>query len=1192
MTYEYRFSGTLPEDSSTYIKRAADDNLYKSLKAGKFCYVLNSRQTGKSSLRVQTMRRLQKDGIICVSIDLSMFDTYCSSPEQWYADIIDTLVQRADLDFDLDAWWDEQKNISPIRLFSKFIEKVLLQQIHQKIVIFIDEIDSILSLKFPCDDFFAFIRGCYNLRADNPIYNRLTFCLLGVATPRDLIADIKRTPFNIGQAIELTPFSLEEVTSSSLIKGLLGKVENPKAVLEEIWYWTNGQPFITQKLCNLIVNHLSDNSEILEEDKVSQIIHNQIIDNWEYQDEPQHLKTIRDRILNNDCSASRLLGIYQGILQNGEIARNRSSEQVELCLSGLVIKCNGSLKIYNRIYKSIFNLSWVDKQLASLRPYSESFNRWLTSGYKDESRLLRGQALEDALNWSKNKNLSIIDYKFLAESQEYENKEFKEAGKKGKKLLQQAKKQANRQIKFGALISVLLIIASVFFTHSLRQDRKRLLAINDIQSSANTALRLFDFQQIEALSDAIRIADKSQKRVKDTSSENYLNSSTISTLNYILDNIKERNQLKHQDNNEQVTSVNISPNRKYIVTASTDNTAKIWNLSGNEIATLEHEQKVNKASFSPNSEYVVTASVDGTAKIWDLYGHEIATLQHDKDYNVSRAIFSPDSQRIITLSYKGEYDYEATYKITFWNSQNYEKISSLEFQQNKDRKFKVIDAVFTPQKRLVIVTASEKGIVQLLDEQGKLIQELIGHEKGVINIAFSPDSPDGQLIATASIDNTVRLWKWEPNDKLNDKENNLIQVLKGHTGYVNDVSFSSDGQLIATTSNDNTIRLWKKDDNQTLYASEEVLRGHKTWVYGVVFAPDDKQILTASADNTARIWELSSEKKANILQETDIQSKVFTVAFSPDKKLIATGSADGKVRLWNNQNGKWIKYREWKVEEYSVYSVIFSPDGKQIATGSRDGKVRLWNLEGELIKVLHGHEEWESVESVAFSPDGKQIVSGSRDGTARLWNKNGKPIAILKGHKDWVQSVAFSPDGNYILTGSRDNTARLWNKNGKFIKELKRHENWVQSVVFSPDGQQILTGDRNGIIRLWDRNGRFIQTLEGYQYSIKDIAFSPNGQLIATASYDGTVRLWNRKGNLMLQELSGHGERVNSIAFSPDSKQIVTGSHDGTARLWSVVSLEQLINDGCIWLKDYFVTNPEELKRLEVCHQYIKRNVK
>ncbi|MEQ9629067.1 MAG: AAA-like domain-containing protein, partial [Roseitalea porphyridii] len=114
-----------------------------------------------------------------------------------------------------------------------------------------DEIDSILKIKFK-DDFFAFIRACYNQRVDNPDYQRLTFCLLGVATPSDLIADKQRTPFNIGQAIELTGFTFAEA-KSALIKGLQNYVENAEAVLAEVLDWTGGQPFLTQKLCSLIV---------------------------------------------------------------------------------------------------------------------------------------------------------------------------------------------------------------------------------------------------------------------------------------------------------------------------------------------------------------------------------------------------------------------------------------------------------------------------------------------------------------------------------------------------------------------------------------------------------------------------------------------------------------------------------------------------------------------------------------------------------------------------------------------------------------------------------------------------------------------------------------------------------------------------------------------------------------------------
>ncbi|KST65395.1 WD40 domain-containing protein [Mastigocoleus testarum] len=1187
MAYEYRFSGTLPEDSSTYIKRPADDNLYKSLKAGKFCYVLNSRQTGKSSLRVQTMRRLQKDEIICVSIDLSMFDTYFSSPEQWYADFIDTLIEKVNLDFDLDTWLDEQKNISPIRQLSKFIEGILLQIINQNIVIFIDEIDSILSLKFPCDDFFAFIRGCYNLRADNPIYNRLTFCLLGVATPRDLIADRKRTPFNIGQAIELTPFSLEEVTSSSLIKGLLGKVENPKAVLKQIWYWTNGQPFLTQKLCNLIVNNISDNSGILEEHRVSEIINNLIIDNWEYQDEPEHLRTIRDRILKDESSSSILLGIYQRILQNGEVARNNSPEQFELCLSGLVIKCNGSLKIYNRIYKHIFNLSWVDKQLANLRPYSESFNRWLASGYKDESRLLRGQALQVALNWSRNKNLSIIDYKFLAASQAYENKEVKEAGKKAQEVLLQANKKANRRSKIGVLFLSFSIMISALFVNSAEQNRKAILEFNTIQSLGNLASHLFAYRQIEALKSAIQAGDKLQKLTKDIHSfESYPVSSPISALQHILDNIQERNQLKHQENTGEVNSVSISPNGKYIVTASTDTTAQLWDRNGKKLALLKHKEKegvVFRANFSPDNKYIITASTDTTAKIWDLFGSEIGTLKHEQNYKVSRAIFSPDGKRIVTVSYENKYDYESTYKITSWNSQNYKKKSSLSLLQKKDEQIKVIDVVF-PLNRLVIVTTSKKGNVQLLDEQGKLIQELIGHKDEVKSVDFSKNS---QLIATASGDKTVRLWKWDPNRKL---QKDFIQELEGHTSIVNGVSFSRNGQYIATASSDNTVRLWKKDDDQELYTSKEVLRGHTKWVYGVVFTPDNKHIISASHDTTARIWELFKNKPKNIFQKID--SQIFTVAFGgPNGEIIATGSANGKVYLWN-KNRKLI--REWQIPESpmtkktpSVYTIAFSPDGNQIATGSSDSKIRLWDLEGKLVKVLNGHDN--QVLSIAFSPDGKRIVTGSRDNNIHLWDNNGNLLKQIKKHTDWVESVAFSPDGKQFITSSRDKTAHLWNKDGEFIKVLEGYKDWVVSLAFSPDGNYIAAASRDGNIRLWDKNGKFIKALEIYQYGIKDIAFIPNnGQLLAVAYYDGTVRLWDKDSNFMRQELVGHGDQIHSIAFSPDGKQIVTGSRDGTARLWSVVSLEQLINDGCIWLQDYFVTHPEELKRLKVCHQYIK----
>ena len=203
MVDQYMFSGSLSEEATTYVTREADSELYTGLKAGKFCYVLNCRQSGKSSLRVRTMRRLRDDVVECAAIDLSAGGIQNVPPEQWYADLIDTLIESFALDVDFADWWSANQLNSLVTRFRKFLEEILLAKVKGNIVIFIDEIDSVLSLEFPTDDFFALIRACYNKRVDNPEYNRLTFCLLGVASPSNLIEDKQRTPFNIGKAITL-----------------------------------------------------------------------------------------------------------------------------------------------------------------------------------------------------------------------------------------------------------------------------------------------------------------------------------------------------------------------------------------------------------------------------------------------------------------------------------------------------------------------------------------------------------------------------------------------------------------------------------------------------------------------------------------------------------------------------------------------------------------------------------------------------------------------------------------------------------------------------------------------------------------------------------------------------------------------------------------------------------------------------
>jgi len=1060
--------GTLNRDAESYVPRAADDELFDAIIAGSFCYVLTPRQMGKSSLMVRTAARLRSDGQTAIVIDLTEIGQNVAL-DQWYRGLLLALGDETGLDPELRAVWSRHADLGPMQRLVRGITDVLLPARPGRITIFIDEIDAVRSLPFPTGEFFAGIRELYNRRASEPDLERVSFCLLGVASPSDLIRDTRTTPFNIGRRISLDDFTATE--AAPLARGLGRADDESRALLARILDWTGGHPYLTQRLCAAI----AEDPAATTAGDVDRAC-DRLFLSRSARERDDNLLFVRDRMLRSESDLAALLDLYRLVRAGKAVADGGSNPLVGILrLAGIVRVADGRLVVRNRIYEQVFDEDWIRASMpdAEVRRQRRAFAAgmvrtaavalailavmvWLVYDARSSRNLAEEHRRVAEHERTLNQRLLYVAHINLA----YQALERQDFARIAQIIADEDASPAppgGRGFEFDYLRRLIrsdrltVPVGEVVWKVRWTKDDGVVVArcgdgtIRGVD--ARSGSRLYEIPQHDGGSMDIALSKDGNELVVlgDDSIVRYYDVRTGAPLRSVSTGNVPEGESRLADGGE------------YVIVTDRRNDVRIRNVANGHTVTTSSSQfgPLGGVVSSPDGRYLLSGhGREGSERLalWSLPGGDLLRSIPVANSQIRDAAWSHDGSRIVTGSVAGDvivYDAATGASVTRFHTFG---IATLTFSRSG--------------KFIAICTMA--GTVELWDvANAARISEFIGHTEPAQSVAFSED--DATLVSGGP-DRTMKFWDARSVTSGSD-------VLAGHTDAVYSVAFNRDGSLLASASFDGTVRLWNPETNQPV----GVLRGHRGFVRSVAFSPDGRFLASSGDDETVRIWDVAQQQQVRELDGHG--ERVFCVDWSPDGSTLASASFDRTVRLWDPASGACL--RILGTPNASIECVAFSPDGATVAAGGESRTVRIWVVAtGALVGELEGHSDW--VNSLAYAPSGSKIatVGSFSDVTVRVWDlETRKTEFVFKGFGGFSGITPRS-----VVTGTgRANCAR-----------------------FSPDGLRLVLGTTDRTVKLFDVvSGQEMCTLAtGHQSQIYSVAFSADGKIMATGSEDGTVRLF------------------------------------------------------------------------------------
>lgn len=1034
----YVAGGTLKRDAACYVHRRADAALHAALSSGSFAYVLTSRQMGKSSLMVRTAARLRDEGRTIALVDLTAIGRNVT-PEQWYSGLIAAVAEQLDREEELAAWWRESPAEGALRRWQTTMRRLVGARDTDRIVVFIDEIDSVRSLPFSTDEFFAGIRELYNRRADETALERLTFCLLGVASPAELIRDTRTTPFDIGRRIELNDFTRDEALA--LVPGFGRDSVTGRLLLDRVLYWTNGHPYLTQRLCQAV----AELPAAVPPQDVDRCC-TELFLSPRARERDDNLLFVRERLLGTGAELSDVLELVDRIRGPGVVKDDEQNARIDLLrLSGLTATRDGCVRIRNRIYARAFNAQWVQSSLpgAERRRQRAAYRRGL----------LRASLIAATV---------VLALGALAVTAQQQ---------RDRAVAQEA---ANRQLLYAAEMN----LAQQAWGHG---DAGRVLELLTKTTPAAGAPdpRGFEWRYLWHVTHAyerIFIGHGEPVTALDVSRDGrYLATAAWDGTARVWDLASATTLLALTSGDANLVSIAFSPDGRRLVTAG--GTIRIWDRqTGEALGTLEgHRGRVNRVVFSPDGRLLASAGWDRTVRLWDMTSLTPAAIFEGHADRVNAVVFHPDGRRLATGSLDGT--------VRLWD------VATGRMEMFVDAPGDDFECVaFSPDGSLLALGGWHDGIEVWNLRDRRPVARLRGHNAMVSSAVFSAD---GRLLLSGGLDGTARVW-----DVASGAEVRSVTVNEGRA--VSAVLFA-DASTFLTGGRSNAAELWRLDVEQ----HAQVLNAHEAPVSSVAFSPDGRVLASSGFDGTARLWDAATHALRGVLDHGS--QRVQRAEFSSDGRHVMTSGYLPGVRVWDVADGRLRAalddsinplfmpglagilakadsmfelrnpdrghiVRRWPDPENWGLGAI-TPDGRQVILIKDDGHVQVRNAATmRLERSLRPHVD--AISAVIFSPDRSLMAVAALDGLITLWSGE-RLVATLRGHKGWINSIAFSPDGRRLASASLDRTVKIWDVvHHQELVTLTGHASSVTAVAFSPDGETLVSGGADHTLRVWRASAR------------------------------------------------------------------------------------------------------------------------